>query len=228
MSVTGHSNCRHPSDFYETPAWCTRAILRRFGGPIPGVRTVLDPACGRGAILNVVRELWPYVVTIGFELDGERAEIARSRGHHVTTADALTLSAERWQADLIVQNPPFKFAMPFVERSVGCAAVGAISLQGIDFAASKARAAFWKQHPADMHVLSRRPSFAISVKCGEPKGHRCAFAEVRLPDAERPKVCPGCGGKVAICTSDSSEYAWFCWGSISCNGRWYVLDEEAA
>lgn len=101
MSVTGHSNCRHPSDFYETPAWCTRAILRRFGGPIPGVRTVLDPACGRGAILNVVRELWPYVVTIGFELDGERAEIARSRGQVGKQRKALSLGSKVRRARIL-------------------------------------------------------------------------------------------------------------------------------
>ena len=45
MSATNRSNVRVASDFYATPAWCTRAIL-----PHLPVTSVLDPCAGDGAI----------------------------------------------------------------------------------------------------------------------------------------------------------------------------------
>lgn len=57
MSATGRNLAgseRHPDDFYETPAWCTRAILPHLAAPM----TVLDAGSGTGAILRACGSFW--------------------------------------------------------------------------------------------------------------------------------------------------------------------------
>lgn len=63
MTATGRSDVRHPDDFYRTPAWLTRAVLPHLD--LPAHSHVLDPACGDGAILDVVREAGH--LTTGYE-----------------------------------------------------------------------------------------------------------------------------------------------------------------
>ena len=48
MSSTNRGAVRHADDFYSTPAWATRAILPHLR-PVQS-RSVLEPACGDGAI----------------------------------------------------------------------------------------------------------------------------------------------------------------------------------
>ena len=71
MSATGRNVAGHEraaDDFYETPGWCTRAILPQLGTPA----TVLDAGAGSGAILREAATFWPSADVQGIELD-ERA-----------------------------------------------------------------------------------------------------------------------------------------------------------
>lgn len=156
MSATGRSDVRRPDDFYRTPAWCVRAIVRHI--EIPEGATVLDPSCGDGAILDVIQCLRPDVRTVGIELDRERADGARKRHGVIGGADALELPDSQWAADVIVMNPPFSLAREFVERAIGCADV-TICLLRLSWMAGQKRATFWRANPADVFVLPRRPSF---------------------------------------------------------------------
>lgn len=114
MSATGRSDVRHPDDFYSTPAWATLAVLRVLD--LPARSTVLDPACGEGAILEVARTLGHG--TVGIELDAERSGRARGQGHFVTMGDALAVETWPGAADAIVMNPPYSLAMEFVTRAI--------------------------------------------------------------------------------------------------------------
>lgn len=153
MTATGRSDVRHPDDFYRTPAWLTRAVLPHLD--LPARSHVLDPACGDGAILDVVREAGH--LTTGYEIDDGRAAIARER-HVVFAYDSLTIASAAWRADVIVMNPPFRDAMAFVERAIACAPVVACLLR-LNWLAGQKRASFWREHPADVYVSPRRPSF---------------------------------------------------------------------
>lgn len=157
MSATGRSGVRHPDDFYRTPAWVTRAILPHLAIPEGGI--VLDPACGDGAILDVVKDARPDVRTTGFEIDRERAAIAARRHGIIGGADALTVPSFQWAPDAIVMNPPFRHAMDFVERGIECAKGDVACLLRLSWMAGQKRAAFWREHMADAYVLPRRPSF---------------------------------------------------------------------
>jgi hypothetical protein len=109
--------------------------------------------------LDVVHEFNPQLITIGFEIDEERFKIVESKKYHSSMhCDALTESSTLWAADVIIMNPPYKLAMEFVEHAIESAGV-TVCLLRLAFLASQKRAAFWREHPADVYVLPKRPSF---------------------------------------------------------------------
>lgn len=163
MSATGRNlegHERRADDFYATPAWCTLAIAKYLQRGNDSV-AVLDPCCGDGAILNELQSCWNTRERHGIEIDVERAAHASQR-HTVRHADALV--GGPWpDADLLVTNPPYSLAMEFIERALIWVACGnmreAAFLTRLNFLGSQKRAAFHRQHPCDVHVLPKRPSF---------------------------------------------------------------------
>lgn len=152
MSATRKPRAQRGLDFYETPAWCVRALIPH----LPAAAWVLDPCAGRGAILH---ELIPFTVR-GFEID---AELARTTDLPLVVRDAL--SPEPWngyaRVPLVVMNPPFTHAEAFVRRALDELAPGGTvaALLRLGFLEGQARAPLHREHPADVLVLPRRPSF---------------------------------------------------------------------
>lgn len=88
-NITGK---RKKSDFYETPYSLTRMILSRV--KLNG--SVLEPACGNGAIVKVLKEEGYNYVAYDIE------------------KDFLT---ETKKYDTIITNPPFSLAQEFIEKA---------------------------------------------------------------------------------------------------------------
>lgn len=221
MSVTGHNAIRNPDDFYATPAWASRSIVRQLGRPA----SVLEPAMGAGAIGLVLAELWPGLPIHGVDIDGPRAyeatlALSPLADVSIDVEDFLTWTPPR-RFDLAITNPPFKLALPFIEKALTCADV-VVMLLRMNFAAGVERVRFHGEHPANIRMLARRPSFAAVVRCVA----KCGWEIVLPAKAERPKRCLACGGKRVVMTSDSTEYGWFVWGDGR-PGRWDVLPLEA-
>jgi hypothetical protein len=228
---TGHE--RLADDSYETPIWCTRAILAqlRLADPFHSVR-VLDPCAGRGRILEAVRDVaaerTPDALLLptlqGIELDAGRAEAARVAGFDVTQGDCLKCD---WPiASLCITNPPFSKAMEVIQRSFamcGASATYAFLLR-LDWLATAGRAQFHREHPSDVYVLPRRPSFCVSITC---KSDRCKWHVTQTLEEPIPAVCIKCGGKLRVTKSDASEYAWYCHAPGRGN-RWFILEVESA
>lgn len=157
MSSTnrGHGvQIRHEDDFYATPAWCTEALIQA-APAIGSCGSVLDPCCGDGAILDVFS-----TKTYGIEINEGRAATAMLKGHAVRQDDAL---AANWPtADAIITNPPFFLAMEFLQKAIARAweteAYVAFLLR-LNWLGSKKRKEFHQKHPADLYIMSRRPSF---------------------------------------------------------------------
>lgn len=239
MSATGRTEgLREQDDFYETPAWATRAILPHLER-VPteeGPRVILDPFAGRGAILEVVRDDWGLSgkgpIRFGIELDEGRAREAAAFAalDEVTCGDALAPSIPWPRAHLVLTNPPYKHAERAIRRAHAEVVVRggeAAFLLRVNFLGSEKRAAFHRQFPSDVFILPRRPSFAISWKCVY---RQCANGLVGLrsdgtPMGVVPKVCIGCGGQIRKSSSDATEYAWFVWGPMR-GGRWSILNVE--
>jgi hypothetical protein len=157
MSATGRNLVgreRLPDDFYQTPAWCVRAILPH----LTGVSAVLDPCCGNGAILDVVADEWKCITT-GIELDP-----VREVNHLATRGDALRM---RWPEATVITNPPYSLAFEFVCKSIFTdddpplvSRRESAFLLRLNWLGSMKRYAFHRIMPADLYVLPRRPSFA--------------------------------------------------------------------
>jgi len=161
MSATGRSGVRRRDDFYETPEWCTRAILRALK---PQPETILEPSAGHGAIIRVLRDnAWntiarPAITAVEirpealFHLGDAGADVA-------IAADFLEWSmAERVPYDLLIGNPPFSLAFEFCQRAIGMAHVVALLLR-LNFLGSQRRARWMRAHTPAVFVLPKRPSF---------------------------------------------------------------------
>lgn len=196
MSATNRSDVRRSDDDYSTPSWCTSLILPY----LPVVGRILDPCCGSGAILSVVREHIKHngvsTEIFGLELNQQRAEACQSIGFgNIRCCNALenrSFGILSWsKPELVITNPPYSLAQEFVSKALlECSTQhGTVCmLLRLNWLASKRRAYFHKDHPSDVYVLSKRPSFTADG------------------------------------ATDATEYAWFVWGPGRGN-RWYILEK---
>jgi predicted RNA methylase len=211
--VTGHRDVRLADDQYDTPEWCTRLLL-----PHLQRGDVLDPCCGVGAIGKPICEAWTIrhddCRVDGVELDGERVDAALAAGYfdQVVQNDYLTRHKDR-HYPLIITNPPFSLAMPFLEKALQEADTVAFLLR-LAWLASAERNAFHRANPSDLIVLPKRPSFAKFVSCVAPNNCNTegGWRQTYKPSEEHPKKCPSCFRKVKVSSSDSADYGWFIWG----------------
>lgn len=225
-AVSGH--VREVDDFYRTPQSATLALLKAIDN-WPQGSVLLDPGCGTGAILQAARTHgFPSHCLVGLEMHHDRAHDARRNGFEVSTCDAL--QSDWPDATVVVQNPPFSLAMEFIQAGIAWMADDGIRemavLIRLNFMASAKRAAFWRKHPADLYVLSSRPSFCLSIQCVQSDRSLnigCRWHVTLDVDAERPKKCPDCGGKIRVTTSDATDYCWAVWSRHRGN-RWSILE----
>lgn len=253
MSAKGRSAAGYvpdPNGFFQTQSRVVRAIMP-FLGIKPGMR-ILEPSCGNGAIAKVIREVWGGTVCIiGIEIDKKRAAAALkakavldgSIDDRVSVFDQVIHAdffkcdpAAYLPVDLIVTNPSFSIWLPFADHCFKHGAPTTLLLP-LNAIASKQRSNWWREKPAHLRVLSKRPSFAISVKCVASTGAGrklglawCEFQRLIALDARVPALCPDCGEKIVTTRSDSSEYSWVTWSPDITRGLWDVIntpEEEA-
>lgn len=157
---------RIAGDRYYTPRAAAQELLREIG-PLLTETTygvVVDPAAGRGALLDAVAlELPNYTAQerIGYEIDHEAAAYMRKHPHNVIEGDYLSLTSGP-EVAFYISNPPFSLAQEFVTKMLderGPYTIVACLLR-LGFLASAKRAAWWQEyHPPALRILSKRPSF---------------------------------------------------------------------
>lgn len=207
------------SDFYATPADCTRAMLTElatelepYKGLGKGFR-ILEPTAGKGAIVRVVREFFPDASITAVELDRRRFEILEASGlcDVAICGDYAQQDFAPSQFHFSPGNPPFTIAQSIVSKTLRDS-VHACALLRLGFLGSAKRRPWWRQQKMDPLYLAERPSFAASLKCIGPdkkKRQGCGWAVIQELDATRPKLCPRCqDGIVSVSTSDSADYMW--------------------
>lgn len=239
-----------PNGFFQTSPQVTRALLPHLGIK-PGMR-ILEPSCGKGAIAKVLREEYGDSISIvGVEIDKKRAAQARKAKATWTRVTDEAAFEERLVVfddvihsdfyecipagigapfDICLTNPSFAIWLPFAEHCFKFSQNTTLLLP-FNSMASKKRSSWWREHPAHMRVLSKRPSFAISAKCiastdaGRKLGlARCEFQQMFALDEKPPKQCPSCAERICTTASDASEYAWSTWGPNITRGLWDVID----
>ena len=160
MSATGRGAKRHADDFYATPGWTTRSILPILAKNLSYIKSpkILEPGAGEGAIVTECRAYWPKSIIHAVEIDKDRCDAIKNAD--VTCCDDyldpnIIISRDY---DLIITNPPFKLALPFIEQSLKRAKLVCMLLR-INFLGSQRRYQFWKENPCGVFVLPKRPSF---------------------------------------------------------------------
>ncbi len=149
---------RQPEEWYLDPVWCTELLLERETfGPL-----VWDPACGRGAIPDVL-------AAAGYEVGASDLVDRGYRGlsfiHDFLAGALVDFEPARrliGRAD-IVTNPPYgeaKTAVAFIERALELSARRVAAIVNSHFLYSEARYDhFTRKWPcARVYHLSSRPS----------------------------------------------------------------------
>lgn len=197
--TTGKNKITNPNEFYETPAWCTKALLRAID---LDPKNVLDPCVGTGAIASVVREMYPEANLLVNDIDQDLLGKAMSKLTCIESSVSVQFiggcsyldfypghKAQLDEFDLIILNPPFSLAQEFVEKSLELSPNGTVAvLLRLNWLASKKRIAFHKKHPSNVYVLPKRPSFTNDGR------------------------------------TDGTEYAWFVFGPKFKGNEWQILD----
>jgi trans-aconitate methyltransferase len=120
-------------------------------------RSVLEPSVGGGAFARAVAQRWPQALLEGVDIDP-----TVTGRHDVDSFECCDFLAHYTQYDLIVGNPPFTHAESHVRQALSLAAPGGVVafLLRLAFLEGQRRRALWDAFPpAEVHVLSRRPSF---------------------------------------------------------------------
>lgn len=138
----------NPHDFFPTPMGVTRAFIAAC--PLPD-GLWCEPAVGDGHIIDAVGKRAGWAT---FDIRPVAAPVLSD--YHEQT-DFLAHD-EAMRFDVIITNPPFYLAEEFVRKALRCATHVAMLLR-LAFLESRRREAFHLEHPSDVYVLSRRPSF---------------------------------------------------------------------
>jgi len=142
-----HSFVDRQSDLYETPECATLALLHAESLP----RRIWEPACGRGAIVNVLRAHGHEVVASDLMDYGVPITCPGYRN-----VDFLTEHRAPEGTQLICTNPPFRLANEFVEHALDlCPRV--IMLLRLAFLESERRTGILEAGTlARVHIFRRR------------------------------------------------------------------------
>lgn len=145
-------------DFYETPAYVVEGLLSK--NVVSGSR-LLEPSAGKGAIIRSLADALPELHTTGVEIQPRFRADLEACCDHTIIGDFLTVELKP-EFDLVVANPPFSQAGPFIERSLDLLTPSGLGifLLRLPFIASVKRAEFFKDHrPSHVFVLTQRPKF---------------------------------------------------------------------
>lgn len=145
-------------DFYPTPSEYVRDILDR--EELKG--SILEPACGDGSIVKILREYYPFNSIGRFDL--------YPRDRTIPKRDFLHYSL-KW--DNVVTNPPYNQFLPFLEHSLDIARRKTILLFPLTYLSGKERflRVYSKFPPSRVWVYSKR----ISLQTGEGAKNRIDF-----------------------------------------------------
>jgi hypothetical protein len=155
---------RDPDDFYPTPLAVAKAALEL----IPALPYfvpyqqyfICDPGAGTGVWGNAAKQRWAGAEIVGYDI----REIPAPREYDwwFCETDFLQLkTADTY--DLVIGNPPYKFAEKFVRKALHFTKQGGYVqfLLRLAFLEGQARSrGLWATFPPQsVHVLSARPSF---------------------------------------------------------------------
>lgn len=179
IQTTKELRPRDPHDFYPTPlALCEAALalipLDIRNGYKHRQEFIVDPCAGTGVWGVAARKRWPDAYISGCDI--RDIPQPNAYDHWLPKWDFIH-QAVGGNADVVMSNPPYKFAEEFTRKSIRFLDSGGyhVSLMRLAFLEGQARGTgLWRDlPPLSVHVLSRRPSFITE---GKNKGKTDATA----------------------------------------------------
>jgi hypothetical protein len=184
MSATGRGSARVADDAYLTPSWCIERLLDEVELTSG---SWLEPCAADGSLIRTVTKWYsnnqparsPTWVAAELRPECRESLLATPRVSEVVMGDFLHKSVEMIQqhpAELgrrfhvILTNPPYRYALPFVQQSMKLADEVCMLLR-VSFLESKGRCDWLRQNPPDVYVLPNRPPFK-----NDGKTDNCAYA----------------------------------------------------
>lgn len=152
MSSTSRGKARNRHDTYPTPLWVLDRVIEKL--PILlEAKSVLEPAADDGRLLKRIRErgLRVPMTAVDVRVQPPIAGLTQIHGDFLSWE-----TSERF--DLAVTNPPFRLAMPMIERAMQLAK-HVVFLLRLNFIGSRARHSFMRRWTPDVYVVPDRPSF---------------------------------------------------------------------
>lgn len=165
MSATNRgSNVRNKDDYYITPEWAILKFLENYSLDRDGI--IFEPSAGNGAFIKALRKKKYYNTIISNEIRKEERsnlKIISDICYFRDYLDTQNFINEdfRYQVKTVITNPPYKYAIEFIENSLYLFPnAEIIMLLRINFFGAQKRYDFWQRNMVtDLHVLSKRPSF---------------------------------------------------------------------
>jgi len=182
MSMVKTTFKRFKFDFYPTPPSCVSAIFDDFKKRQPHFLTgwwdgkfkVLDAGAGTGIWGKVLKKKFPNLQFQLWGVDIQNLPNPKEYDYWLTNHDFLSeqghLLITEDSYDMVMGNPPYKYAEEFVRKSLDLTKDGGyvIMLVRLAFLESIKRGTglFKEVPPLYVSVLSRRPSFHQDGKTG--------------------------------------------------------------
>ena len=149
---------RKPADFYPTPPDVTIALMEFLA--LPAGTTVLEPACGDGAMSKILER---YLGSESVYSSDLRTDTGYGRGG----VDFIT-DTDTPRVDWIISNPPFNRSADFIRKSLSLTANVAFLLKSQYWHAKSRLQLFETYPPAFILPLTWRPSFLESERGRSP------------------------------------------------------------
>lgn len=187
MSATNRGSLRLPRDAYYTPEWAVRIFLDRY---LPGMEepiAIMDPCVGYGAMplaLLSYFDDWEmnenltklYFTDIDLDSQLYTHDRLQERGFtryefSGTPDDDYLLNDFTPEVDLTIMNPPYKIALPFIQKALTHSKAVAALLR-VGFLEARKRTPWLMENMPDVYLLNKRPKFieeTIDKTNGEPR-----------------------------------------------------------
>jgi hypothetical protein len=172
MSSTGRGGERRANDFYPTPEWTVRRLLKYVAIPSG---TWLEPGAGNGVIIQTMNQSRPDLMWSAIELGPLQPGYSPLLTvlPSAISGDFLTMAAPAQPFTGALGNPPYSLGEQFVRHALSmCLQV--IFLMRLSFLETAERQPFHKEFgEPDCFVLPERPSFT------DGGTDSCAYAWMR-------------------------------------------------
>ena len=150
-----HIHKRKPADFYPTPPDVTVALVEWIG--LRDDLVIWEPACGDGAMSNVLRRYSKDVIATDL-----REDVTGGKG------GIDFLQADTIQADWVITNPPFSIAAEFIQKALSITPNVAMLLKATYWNAKGREPLFRARPPSWILPLTWRPAFLESERGKSP------------------------------------------------------------